>query len=305
MSIIEVLGVATLFYLVFKLLNFIANTFLLPSTNWSKYGTKSNSWAVVTGSTDGIGKEFALQLATKGLNIILVARDAEKLKATKQEIEKNSKVSIVTFVMDFAQPAKDTIEKFVHDLKDKKVTVLVNNVGVSHAHPEYFIETAPEAIEAIIKINVLNTLLFTRALLPGMVERKNGLILNLGSFSGETPIPLLQTYSASKSFLKAWSMALSAEVEHQGVQVQLLNTYFVVSKLSRRKRATMFIPSPEDYVKAALRNAGQTAFATPYPMHALLGLLMDCLPTMALTKFNLATMRATRQVALQKAKRSD
>jgi 17beta-estradiol 17-dehydrogenase / very-long-chain 3-oxoacyl-CoA reductase len=205
-------------------------------------------------------------------------------------------------VLDFAEPAKGAIEKFSATLKGKTVSVLVNNVGVSHGHPEYFIETAPETIEAILNVNIMNTLLFTRSILPTMVQNNNGLVLNLGSFSGETPTPLLQTYGASKAFLKQWSKALAAEVGSQGVNVQLLNTYFVVSKLSRRRRASMMIPTPRDYVKAALHSAGQSDFSTPYPTHAFLCALMDLIPEFILTKINLAQMRATRQMALQKAK---
>ncbi|PJF17477.1 Very-long-chain 3-oxoacyl-CoA reductase [Paramicrosporidium saccamoebae] len=270
-------------------------------TEWSRYGAKKDSWAIVTGCTDGIGKEFALQLAKKGLNIILVARNAEKLKMTRDEILKDGG-KCETHVLDFAGPANEAIEKFTATLKGKTVSVLVNNVGISHAHPEYFTETASETIEAIVTVNIMNTLLLTRSILPAMVQNNNGLILNLGSFAGEVPTPLLQTYAASKAFLKHWSKALAAEVGPQGVNVQLLNTYFVVSKLSRRKRASMMIPTPRDYVKAVLRSAGQSDFSTPYPSHAVLCALMELIPEAVLAKINLAQMRATRQIALQKAK---
>lgn len=257
---------------------------------------------MVTGSTDGIGREFALQLAKRGFNIILAARNADKLAATRQAILKEaSGAKVETVQVDFSSAS---VEALIRSVRDKKITVLVNNVGISHEHPEYFVEAAPSAIDAILNINIRNTLHLTQAILPQMIERRQGLVLNLGSFSAETPLPLLQTYGASKAFLKHWSQSLAAEVAAQGVQVQLLNTYFVVSNLSKRKRPSLLIPTPAAYVRAAMRLAGSSDFETPYPSHALLYLLMGFLPTGLLTLLNLAQMRAVRQIALQKAKRA-
>lgn len=216
-----------------------------------------------------------------------------------------SGVTVETFALDFADSNKEGLNKLVSTIKDKEISILVNNVGVSHGHPEYFSEMSEGTIETIVNVNILNTLRLTHAILPGMVERKRGLIMNLGSFSGETPIPLLQTYSASKAFLKTWSMSLAAEVAKQGVDVQLLNTFFVVSNMSKRKRPTLMIPTPKDYVMSALRRAGQSDLTTPYPMHALLNAVMGLVPTNVLTAVNLGQMRATRQKALQKAQKSN
>lgn len=262
---------------------------------------------MVTGSTDGIGKEFALQLAKKGFNLILVARNREKLATTKEQIAKECSsgkgapaISIDTIQFDFADAAR--FEQLAKALASKldDISILVNNVGVSHEHPEYFEEADPSALDAIITVNCLNTVRLTRTLLPGMIERRSGLILNLGSFSGETPIPLLQTYSASKAFLRTWSVALASEVRAKGVDVQLLNTYFVVSNMSKFRRATWMVPSPADYVRAALRVAGQGEFLAPYGPHALLGELMRLVPDWLLLMANRAQMRKTRQHALQK-----
>lgn len=254
----------------------------------------------MTGSTDGIGKEFALQLARKGFNIILASRNAEKLSATQKAIVKEAGVEVETVQVDFSC----TVDALVKSIKGKPISILVNNVGISHDHPEYFSEAAPTTIDNIININIRNTLHLTQAVLPGMVERRRGLVLNVGSFSAETPLPLLQTYGASKAFLKHWSQSLAAEVATHGVQVQLLNTYFVVSNLSKRKHPSFLIPTPASYVKAALRLAGTSDFETPYPSHALLHLLMSALPTGLLTSLNLAQMRTVRQAAIQKAQRT-
>jgi 17beta-estradiol 17-dehydrogenase / very-long-chain 3-oxoacyl-CoA reductase len=301
MSAFAVVGAVVTSLMVFKLVSFIVRLLFTPPTEWGKH---KEGWAIVTGSTDGIGKEFALQLAKKGLNIVLVARNADKLHTVQQQIMRETKVMVETAKVDFStSTAKKDIEQLLNKLGDKKVSVLINNVGTSHDHPEYFTEASLETIENIINVNILNTLCLTRAVLPAMVDRHGGMILNLGSFSGETPIPLLQTYSASKSFLKTWSKALAAEVASQGVSVQLLNTYYVVSNMSKKKRPSMMVPTPERYVRAALRVAGQNDFCTPYPMHAMLYELMALVPDWIMTRINLSMMRAVRQAALQKAKR--
>lgn len=236
-----------------------------------------------------------------------MARNKEKLATTKEQISKEcssskgtSTIAIETVQFDFADAARfDQLAKTLAPKLDD-ISILVNNVGVSHEHPEYFEEANPSALDAIITVNCLNTVRLTRTILPAMIEHRRGLVLNLGSFSGEAPIPLLQTYSASKAFLRTWSVALASEVRAKGIDVQLLNTYFVVSNMSKFRRATWMIPSPANYVKAALRVAGQGDFLAPYGPHALLGELMKLLPDWLLLMVNRAQMRKTRQYALQK-----
>ena len=243
-----------------------------------------------------------MQLAKKGFNIILMARNKEELATTKEQILKDIKTtSVETVQFDFAESSEKLPELIKEVTRNRQIAVLVNNVGISHEHPEYFEEIDLASIDRIINVNILNSLRLTRLVLPKMIEKGTGLILNIGSFSGETPIPLLQTYSASKAFLKTWSISLASEVRQKGVDVQLLNTYFVVSNMSKFKRPTTLIPTPKTYVAAALKTAGQSDFATPYAPHAFLNALMGMVPTRALLLFNRSQMRAIRQKALQKA----
>lgn len=115
--------------------------------------------------------------------------------------------------------------------------------------PVYFHQTPPQEVDDILQINIHGTLAITRLILPLMLAkyavsfitrlfiknlspfRKNGLILNIGSFAGEVPSPMLATYSGSKAFLAAWSRALAEEYHCRGITVQLVNTFFVVRPL--------------------------------------------------------------------------
>lgn len=93
------------------------------------------------------------------------------------------------------------------------------------------------------------TLKMTTLLLPSMIARKSGLVLTVGSFAALIPSPLLAVYSGSKSFVKTWSQALGSELKGTGVEVECLNTYFVVSKLSKISRSSWMIPQPSTYVR--------------------------------------------------------
>ena len=118
----------------------------------------------------------------------------------------------------------------------------------------------------------------TKLVAPGMVARKRGLILNVSSTSGWAPSPLLSVYAGTKSFVHHFSASLGAELASYGVVVSSLNTHFVVSKLSKIRRANLMTPMPRDYVRSVLGHIGQGSggvggmpfIANPYPTHALL-----------------------------------
>jgi 17beta-estradiol 17-dehydrogenase / very-long-chain 3-oxoacyl-CoA reductase len=112
-------------------------------------------------------------------------------------------------------------------------------------------------------------------------SRKNGLIMNVGSFAGILPQPMLSVYSSSKSFLSTWSQALGRELESSGITVECLNTYFVVSAMSKIRRSSFFIPTAKQFVDAASKRIGNPGGAgtpycsSPYPSHAILNWIID------------------------------
>lgn len=279
LAIIGSLSVGTF---VLRLVQLFADVYVLPGKSVSKFGANKRdfskaSWAVVTGATDGIGREFSLQLAKKGFNILLVSRSPEKLGAVAAEIEVASPgVKTKTQAIDLALGDERQYEGLQHTLKDLNIGVLVNNVGKSHNMPVNFAETAEEEMEDIIEINVLSILRVSRMIIPAMVQRKRGLVLNLGSFAGQVTTPMLATYAGSKAFLAAWSQALGEELRRSNITVSLLNTYFVVSNMSKVRKSSAMIPTPRQYVSQVLKTIGRNGGAvgrpytsTPWPMHAI------------------------------------
>lgn len=278
---LALVGLLTVLKVLVDVVRVFAGAYLLRGTPLPTYRNKADpasSWAVVTGATDGIGKEFARQLAQGGFHLFLASRTPSKLEATKEELLSVAPgVKVDTFAIDFGTAGPAEYAALQAALGERWVGVLVNNVGVSHNAPTLFAQGDTKEVEQIIQINISATLAVTRIVLPGMVAHRRGLVLNLGSFAGAFPTPLLAAYSGSKAFLAAWSQSIASEVAPQGVDVQLVNTYFVVSNMSKIRRSTRLIPLPGDFVRQVLGTLGRPVGAvgraftsTPWPGHALM-----------------------------------
>ncbi|GAA6001632.1 hypothetical protein JCM10207_002240 [Rhodosporidiobolus poonsookiae] len=253
-----------------------------PGIPLKRFGAKKGAWAVVTGATAGIGRDFALQLAGAGFNIFLASRTTSKLEEISQEITaKYPEIKTQVHAIDFSSSTADYASlKAALDPLD--VGVLINNVGKSYEGPTFFQDLPDQDMIDIVEININATLKVTKLVVPGMISRKRGLILNVGSFSALIPSPLLAVYSGSKAFLSTWSQALGSELKGTGVEVELLNTYFVVSKLSKIRKPSWMIPTPKAYVRSALSHigvnggaVGQPHISTPYHGHAPIQWVVD------------------------------
>ena len=180
--------------------------------------------------------------------------------------------------MDFAANRdKDftALRKLVEDAGE--ISILINNVGLSHSIPVPFAETAEQEMKDIITINCMGTLRVTQMVVPGMIKRRRGLILTMASFGGIMPTPLLATYSGSKAFLQQWSTALSSELAPHGITVQLVQSYLVTSAMSKIRRSSLLVPTAKQFVQSTLAKIGRSggaqgilATSTPYWVHGIM-----------------------------------
>lgn len=179
--------------------------------------------------------------------------------------------------MDFGANNDSDYAKLKALVDGLDISILINNVGASHSIPVPFIETPQQEMENIITINCTATLRVTQIVAAGMMQRKGGLILVMGSFGGLVPAPYLATYSGSKAFLQQWSTALGGELAPYNITVELIQSYLVTSAMSKIRRSSVFVPSPRAFVKSVLTKIGRTGGAqgwtytsTPYWSHAIM-----------------------------------
>ncbi|KAL5007471.1 hypothetical protein ScPMuIL_016277 [Solemya velum] len=182
---------------------------------------KNGSWAVITGCTDGIGKALAQQIAAEGLNCVLISRTKSKLEDLAKELETVNKVKTMIIVADFSD-GFEIYPDIQQKLEGLDIGVLVNNVGLSYPYPEYFLElpNRDQFLKDLINVNVVSTTMMISVVLPGMAERKRGVVINVSSHAGMIPTPLISSYSATKAYVEFLTLCLESEYGSRGITFQ-------------------------------------------------------------------------------------
>lgn len=174
--------------------------------------------ALVTGASGGIGEALARALAADGNHLILVARSADRLQALADELRGAHGVDVTVLTADLATPgAADTVAA---QLGERTIDVLVNNAGFGDYGP--FHESDPAKVSQMVQLNVGTLTDLTRALLPGMVSRGQGRVLNVASTAAFMPGPLMAVYYATKAYVLSFSEAIGDELKGTGVTVTAL-----------------------------------------------------------------------------------
>jgi short-subunit dehydrogenase len=176
--------------------------------------------ALVTGASSGIGAAVAVELARRGAQVVGVARRAGLLADVMAACQRHTPASVasvhdVSSRADAEAAATAAIERFGH------VDIVVNNAGISIRKPAA--ETTVEDIERVMAVNFFGAVYVTMALLPSMVERRAGSIVNVTSVAGYIPNPLESAYGASKAALSMWSHGLAVDLHDSGVHVGVLS----------------------------------------------------------------------------------
>ncbi|XP_062949463.1 very-long-chain 3-oxoacyl-CoA reductase [Cynocephalus volans] len=272
--------------------------------NEAGVGPALGEWAVVTGSTDGIGKGYAEELARRGMKIVLISRSQDRLNQVSSEINEKFKVETRTIAVDFA--SEDIYDKIKTRLAGLEIGVLVNNVGMSYEYPEYFLDLPDldNTIKKLINVNVLSVCKMTQLVLPNMVERSKGVILNISSASGMYAVPLLTIYSATKAFVDFFSRCLHEEYRSKGIFVQSVLPYYVATKLAKIRKPTLDKPSAETFVKSAIKTVGLQSQTNGYPIHSLMALVISLVPSGINLKLIMDFNKSVRARYLKKFKKN-
>jgi uncharacterized protein len=186
----------------------------------SKFHLEGSS-VLITGASAGIGREFARQLAGRAGSLVLVARRRERLEELLDELTKrNPNLSVHIRVTDLCDD-RLVIDLF-NWLERQRVSIdlLINNAGLGDVGP--FATSELQRVKEMLAVNVTALTLLTRLLLPGMIARKRGAILNVSSSASFLPIPGFAVYAATKAYVTSFSEAIRAELRGTGVTVTSL-----------------------------------------------------------------------------------
>ena len=194
-----------------------------------------NKNALITGAGKGIGKAIALALAKEGVNIILVARTQEEIDSVAAKI-RSLRVKALAITADVADinSVNSAVEKALAEFDT--IDILINNAGIAAFGK--FLELEPTDWERIIQVNLMGTYYVTRAVLPNMIERQTGDIINISSTAGLSGNALTSAYSASKFAVLGLTESLMQEVRKHNIRVTALTPSTVATDLAKELKLT-------------------------------------------------------------------
>jgi 3-oxoacyl-[acyl-carrier protein] reductase len=211
--------------------------------------------AIITGAGKGIGRALAVALANEGVNLGLVARTESDLLQLAEELKAlNVKVSFATADISSIDQVNLAIENIKAELG--QIDILINNAGIGAFAS--FMELEPAKWEEVVKINLFGTYYVTRAVLPEMIERQMGDIINISSTAGQRGAAVTSAYSASKFGVIGLSESLMQEVRKYNIRVSTLTPSTIATDMAKNLNLTDGNPErvmqPEDFAELVVSN---------------------------------------------------
>ncbi len=229
---------------------------MMPKCNLlKKYG--KNSWVAITGSSDGLGKQFAYEFSNYGFNCLLIARNELKTRKVEAELKKffpniSYKIVLADFKNVLDENFFQNIEK---EIKLLNVKILINNVGITHV--SNFVNSTEMEIREIIFINSYSTVLLSKLFINQINNTNEKIqkyaIINVGSILGNIPLPYLSIYCATKAFINNFSESLYYEFQEKNIDIFCLTPYYVSTKMTGFKKLALDTITTEECVKSAIK----------------------------------------------------
>lgn len=270
---------------------------LCARKNIKKYGV--GSWALVTGSTDGIGLGFAKVLAKNGFNIILVARNPEKLQNVEEELKFHG-VKVLKIVKDFSKCPENPTEFFTDidsKTRDLDVSIIVNNVGCAFAG--HFHELTAQNLADQNALNLWPIVYLSKIFIRRMLNRAvPSAVINVSSTGSIVPVSGLTVYCAGKSFDDLFTLDLNEEVRYlvgqeklQDIDILSLQPAFVDTPMTKDFKKKPLVITPEVCAENALRVLGKVNYSSCHWKHLFYATLYRNIPWYVTAKASLAELK--------------
>ena len=286
--VLVTVGLITTTYITYR--TYLAlHLFLFHKSSLPKY-IRPDTWALITGSSDGIGLAYAEELYSKGANIILHGRNRQKLEGVRQRLTKlhpspDKQIRIWVFDATKRVESDAELDELVQPFAEgkQKLTILINNVA-AWCHPGEkgvvaLTEMNHQDVEVELNVNLNLTTHLTRVLLPVLARNSPALLINTGSIAWKG-VPFVTVYGATKAYLRTLSKGLAQYMAHQKTDVEVIYTDIIgVSSKGSGVLPDMITPTPKAWVRSALGKVGSgNWYITPFFWHWLLSSIIDVLP---------------------------
>jgi uncharacterized protein len=271
----------------------------------------TNQTALVTGASSGIGAAFARALAASGHHLVIVARDADRLRDTAKSLREAYGIGCDPLVADLSTPSGCEAAEARLRSSAEPVDMLINNAGFSLNRS--FLRTAVEDEQRLLNVNVVAVMRLAHAALPGMVERGRGAVVNVSSMSGFAAVMPGSTYPPSKAWVTSFSESMGLAARAYGVRVMALCPGYVRTEFHERAGINMS-KTPEwmwldadEVVRVALRDlAGGKLVSVPGWRYKMASVGMRHAPRALLQRVARDTRgRIGRETDEQRAMKSD
>ncbi|PGG98253.1 hypothetical protein GX51_06901 [Blastomyces parvus] len=304
-------GALAILYLVIKVLH-VLYIFRRPSTLPKYLDRTKGSYALVTGSTEGIGTAFTRELCKYGFNIVLHGRNPKKLSHLENNLKQEfPHTKFRQFIFDASQPTESLKEVVDGVCKDVPLTVLVNNVGgtTGQARSPFmaFQDHTNEEVDRLINVNMRFMTQLSRVLLPLLERNSPALIINISSITS-IGMPYLTVYAATKAYIQSLTNGLNMELKAEGKNIDVMSMIIASTQTAGNPRKlSFFIPTPDKIARSSLARVGcGRVSVTPYWRHWLQKLTLDILPEKMmewLVVYNMAPLKAESDQKLEQSKK--
>lgn len=243
------------------------------------YVKRYGKWAVISGATDGIGLAMACELAKRGHSIVVIGRNYVKLNAAREKLEGEKNVGdVVTIKIDLSDSSVENFEDIRSKLDpdNRDIGILINSAGVCPEEMKHFHRYDMRYLANMVNVNVIALVYITRMILPGMLERRRGLVMNISSVLSAGPSPYVCLYGPTKTLVSIFSRQLEIEYSSHPVDIVCVNPGPVITKMLRGTGMQLVKPGlierfPDEYARSVINAISvRPSSLSGFPVHGIL-----------------------------------